>query len=136
MLNRFYSNMHRVVAKHCQHGGIDGMFRKSEQVYDTSTGNNSELYNDYTFKALEFDYQRYNSGETTIQGTLVERADKQYLVDPLSILDSTGKQVWPAILPEKGDIVIVEGLVSSVVLIKEISPNRENPVMIEIQTKR
>ena len=47
--------MHRVVARHCQYGGIDGIFRKSEQAYDTSTGNNSELYNDYTFKVLEFE---------------------------------------------------------------------------------
>ena len=136
MLNRFYSNIHRIVARHCQSDNIDGIFRRIEQLYDPATGSNSEAYTDYKFRALEFDYERYNSGETTINGTLVERADKQYLIDPTSITDLSDNQVWPSVLPEKGDIVIVGGLVSSVILIKEISPNKENPVMIEIQTKR
>jgi hypothetical protein len=69
-------------------------------------------------------------------GTVIERADKQYLIDPMTLKDKDGITVWPSILPEKGDMFDVQGTTSTVVLIKEISPDHITPVMLEVQTKR
>lgn len=135
-MNRFYSNIHRVVARHCSKGGVDAKFVKIIQNYDTETGENVETMLEYPFRALEFDYERYNSGEGSQSGTITEKADKQYLVDPLTIVDVNGMQVWPHILPSQGDLVICRGVSSTVVLTKEISPDGNTPVMLEIQTKR
>ena len=129
-MNRFYSNIHRVVARHCAKGGVDGVFRKTVNNYNPDTGEQSEDVSEYTFRALEFDYERYNSG------TVIERADKQYLIDPMTLKDKDGIAVWPSILPEKGDVFDVQGTTSTVVLIKEISPDHTTPVMLEVQTKR
>ena len=135
-MNRFYSNIHRVVARHCAKGGVDGVFRKTVNNYNPDTGEQSEDVSEYTFRALEFDYERYNSGESSVPGTVVERADKQYLIDPLTLKDKDGNVVWPSILPEKGDVFDVQGTTSTVVLIKAISPDHVTPVMLEVQTKR
>lgn len=135
-MNRFYSNIHRVVARHCAKGGVDGVFKKTVNSYNPDTGEQSEDSTVYTFRALEFDYERYNSGEASVPGTIVERADKQYLIDPLTMKDKDGNTVWPSILPEKGDLFDVQGVTSTVVLIKKISPDRNTPVMLEVQTKR
>lgn len=135
-MNRFYSNIHRVVARHCAKGGVDGVFKKTVNSYNPDTGEQSEDSTVYTFRALEFDYERYNSGEASVPGTIVERADKQYLIDPLTMKDKDGNTVWPSVLPEKGDLFDVQGVTSTVVLIKKISPDRNTPVMLEVQTKR
>ena len=135
-MNRFYSNIHRVVARHCAKGGVDGVFKKTVNSYNPDTGEQSEDSTVYTFRALEFDYERYNSGEASVPGTIVERADKQYLIDPLTMKDKDGNTVWPSISPEKGDLFDVQGVTSAVVLIKKISPDRNTPVMLEVQTKR
>ena len=135
-MNRFYSNIHRVVARHCAKGGVDGVFKKTVNSYNPDTGEQSEDSTVYTFRSLEFDYERYNSGEASVPGTIVERADKQYLIDPLTMKDKDGNTVWPSISPEKGDLFDVQGVTSTVVLIKKISPDRNTPVMLEVQTKR
>ena len=135
-MNRFYSNIHMVVARHCSRGGVDAKFVKIVQNYNTDTGENVETMLEYRFRALEFDYERYNSGAASQSGTSVEKADKQYLVDPLTIVDTAGNKVWPIILPAQGDIVVCNGVTSTVVLTKEISPDSRTAVMLEIQTKR
>lgn len=136
MVNRFYSNIHRVVARHCGKGGVDGKLRKVVGGYNPDTGEQSESFIEYSFRALEFDYERYNSGEASVPGTITERADKQYLIDPVTVKDVDGNVVWPDILPEKGDTFDVNGTTSTVVLIKQLSPDRATPVMLEVQTKR
>lgn len=135
-MNRFYANIHRVVARHCSKGGVDAKFVRIIQNYDTNTGENVETMLEYHFRALEFDYERYNSGEGAQSGTVTEKADKQYLVDPLTIVDLDGNRVWPGIVPSQGDLVVCRGVNSTVTLTKEISPDGETPVMFEIQTKR
>jgi len=135
MVNRFYSNMHKVVQKHCKYGGTDVVWRHVTTVYDPETSGNIDTYTDYYLRALVFDYERYNSGDVPQKNNLVAKSDKMFLIDPLTVKDSDGNVVYPSVLPEIGDKFLVGSEVSTVYQLKELSPDASTPVMLEVQTR-
>ena len=135
MVNHFYSNMHKVVQKHCKYGGTDVVWRHVTAVYDHETSGNIDTYTDYYLRALVFDYERYNSGDIPQKNNLVAKSDKMFLIDPLTVKDSDGNVVYPSVLPEIGDKFLVGSEVSTVYQLKELSPDALTPVMLEVQTR-
>ena len=135
MVNHFYSNMHKVVQKHCKYGGTDVVWRHVTAVYDHETSGNIDTYTDYYLRALVFDYERYNSGDVPQKNNLVAKSDKMFLIDPLTVKDSDGNVVYPSVLPEIGDKFLVGSEVSTVYQLKELSPDASTPVMLEVQTR-
>lgn len=100
MVNRFYSNIHRVVARHCSKGGVDGKFRKVVGGYNPDTRNNLNRLLNIHSGLLSL----ITNGTTQANHLFLvplSRADKQYLIDPVTVKDVNGNVAWPDILPEE-----------------------------------
>lgn len=129
----FAAQFDRVVRDMMGLAGGTGTLRVFTDGVRDSEGDVTRTYTDFPANIAINDFPQANSGESSKFGTLIERDDKQLMMQPINKADPDAVQ--PNIQANR-DLVIINGTEWKILALKEINPSGVNAILFDMHLRR